>query len=183
MYTKLQLNSLRGYKTCPANRQRWTTRDHTLRGRKMDATAVKWPPPGFCPGLLECPHFFNQIQANNANLHYFMVRFNISFGWVVAFFAEWWSGPTSADRGKTLPLDWHLKVDTCLKQSYFSNTDISNSDILICNHDQMRGRVVVVSWTSQQMKHPGPFSRSVKGFWVTKLLCDICNGGAIRFGN
>jgi hypothetical protein len=31
--------------------------------------------PGFCPGLLECLHFFNQIQAINAILHYFMVRF------------------------------------------------------------------------------------------------------------
>jgi hypothetical protein len=36
------------------------------------------------------PTFFNQIQANNAILHYFMVwfkRFRLSGG----FFAEWWS--------------------------------------------------------------------------------------------
>jgi hypothetical protein len=58
--------------------------------------------PWFRPGLLECLHFFNRIQANNAILHYFMVKIYIFFiyyynfmvkintflGRVVAFFAR-----------------------------------------------------------------------------------------------
>jgi hypothetical protein len=40
---------------------------------------------GFCPGLPGCLHFFNQIQANNAILHYFMVRLKNFLGRVVFF--------------------------------------------------------------------------------------------------
>jgi truncated hemoglobin YjbI len=57
-----------------------------------------WGHSGFCPVLLVCLHFFNQIQANNAILQYFMIKINTFLGRVVAFFTEWWSGPTSADR-------------------------------------------------------------------------------------
>jgi hypothetical protein len=46
---------------------------------------------GFCPGLLEC-HFFNQIKANNAILHYFMVS-----GWVVAFLLSGQCRPAGAE--------------------------------------------------------------------------------------
>jgi hypothetical protein len=45
-----------------------------LGGDKSDhGPTSEWA--GFCPGLLECLHFFNQIQANNTILYYFMVRF------------------------------------------------------------------------------------------------------------
>jgi hypothetical protein len=48
-------------------------------------TTAKEPPPqssfkretpstGLCPGLLERLYLFNQLQANNAILHYIMVR-------------------------------------------------------------------------------------------------------------
>jgi hypothetical protein len=63
------------------------------------SSVIKPPQPaGFCPGLLECLHCFNQIQGNNAILHrrailhYFMVRFK-----TVAFYAEWLSEQTCAD--------------------------------------------------------------------------------------
>jgi hypothetical protein len=56
--------------------------------------------PWFCPGLLECLHFFQPnslFHGQNHNFffifHNFMVKINTFF-----FFADWWSGPTSADR-------------------------------------------------------------------------------------
>jgi hypothetical protein len=43
-----------------------------------------------CPGLLECLHFFNQIQANDSTLHYFMVRFKtFLYRLSGGFFADW----------------------------------------------------------------------------------------------
>jgi hypothetical protein len=63
---------------------------------------------GFCPGLLECLHFFNRIQTIDAILHYRGPIQNF-LGRVVAFFAEWWSGPTG--RGRTLRVDiWGVMI-------------------------------------------------------------------------
>jgi hypothetical protein len=55
------------------------------------------PGPGFCQGLLECLHFFNQIMP------FCIISWSDSklFRRSGGFFAEWWSGATS--RGRTLP--------------------------------------------------------------------------------
>jgi hypothetical protein len=55
---------------------------------------------GPCPGLLKCLHFFQQNSLGGVSwsksqlffiFHNFMVKIN-------TFFAEWWSGPISANR-------------------------------------------------------------------------------------
>jgi hypothetical protein len=93
----------------------------------------------FCPGLLECLHFFQpnsiQLQGNNTIItHYFMVKITTFFifhnfvikintflGRVVAFFAEWWSGPTG--RGRTLGIQpfWgqNRKISKCKWMTHY----------------------------------------------------------------